>query len=147
MARASKPKTRTISDDLLNNALALTHQPIQRCEVTPGYEEYYAPCQSGKRDGHTVTVTQGRVVSDTPACKIDKYILASVGRPALHCIFQLRAAQDIAWLDEVVDFYAAELRPLPELLKNLVRLEIHHQRERIYRSGAMVSQQGFARAA
>jgi hypothetical protein len=143
--QARQAKAATISDNLLNNALAMTHQPIQRCQVTPGYVEMYVPCGSGKHGFHVVTESGGYVICDCEARGICKHVLSSVGRPALHCIQQLRWARDIADLDDAFDFYAPAIREIPDSLKNLVRLEIHRQRERIYRSGAM--NQSLAQAA
>ena len=141
MQRKATVKTLTISDDLLHNALEMTHERIVRCEVSPGYVEYVTPCASGKHGHHTVTATAGRVVCDCAAYGTCKHILASIGRLALHALAQLRWAQDLEWLEAVVEIYAPAVRELPESLRSLVRREWHHRAEMIRRSGAMAGRQ------
>lgn len=145
--QARAAKTLRISDDLLYNALAMTLQAIMRFEVAPGYVEMYAPCGSGRHDFHIITVSGGYAFCDCEARVICKHILASVGRPALHAIFQIRAAQDLKWLEEVVDKYSPEVRELPDVLRRMVRAEWNHRDEAIRRSGGLVNQQSDAMAA
>lgn len=135
-----KPKTFTISDDLLNNALAMTRQPIERCEVAPGYVEYYTPCASGQHGQHIVTVSNGYVLCDCAAFGICKHQLSSVGRPALHCVFQLRAARDLEDVQAIVDVYSPAVRELPAALRSLVRREYGHRDEQVRRSGSLAQQ-------
>jgi hypothetical protein len=115
----------------------LTDTPIQRCEVSPSLVEFYVSCARGEREFHIIRVAFGRVSCDCAAYKVCKHALSSVGRPALHCIFQLRAATDLETIDEIVNFYAPSIRPLPEALRSLVRREYYACDERIRRSGVL----------
>ncbi|MGA9772270.1 MAG: hypothetical protein WBV94_24775 [Blastocatellia bacterium] len=121
----------SISPELIQKALELSQQRIERCEVEPGLIEYYTPCASGKHEHHIVTVAAGRAVCDCPAFVFCKHLLASVGRPALVAVQQLRWARELLEVDEIVSFHVEALRGLPESLKALVRSEISVARRRI----------------
>jgi hypothetical protein len=128
-------KSFTISDDLLNKALEMTHRRMSYRDVAPGYREYYTPCGSSHA-GHIVTVTEGRAVCDCAAFGVCKHVLSSYGRVALHCIQQLRWSRDIEDVQAALDYYEAELYRLPAALRNLVTLEAQACRERFNRESS-----------
>jgi hypothetical protein len=87
-----------------------------------------------------VTVSRGLVSCDCPARGLCWHILATVFRPALEAIAQIRFAQDLEWLRLVVESYAPAVRELPGGLRSLVRREWHNREEQIRRSGVLANE-------
>ena len=110
---------------------------IERCTLSA--DTYHLHILSSDRTReYVVTVSHGLISCSCPARGLCPHILATVFYPALETIAQIRFAQDLQWLELVVDKYAPAVRELPEGLRSLVRRELHHRDEQIRRSGGNV---------
>ena len=124
-------KQATISDFLLNKALEMSRERIERLEVGQGHIEFYTPCASGKHKEHVVTVKDGKATCDCHAWGFCKHILASVGRSVAVAIQQCRWATEPEEIDEILSLHAPAIRQIPEPLKALARSEALASKRRL----------------